>query len=508
MPQDAQTADRVVVTTEDAQSVRAQKAVAPIYANRIKVYPKSVDGTFRRLKWAVLAFCLAVYYLVPWLRWDRGPSAPSQAILIDLPGRRAYFFFVEIWPQEVYFLAGLMIFGAIALFLVSSLFGRLWCGYACPQTVWTDLFMFVERWIEGDRNARVKLDRQPWTAGKLARKTLKHTVWLAIAAATGGAWVFYYADAPTTLRAIFTGGASTDVYFFVGLFTATTYLLAGWAREQVCTYMCPWPRFQAAMFDENTLTVTYHSWRGEPRGSHKAGESWDGRGDCVDCRQCIAVCPTGIDIRDGQQLECIGCGLCIDACATVMDKVGRPRGLISFDTIAGTAAKAERRDVAYRLMRPRVILYVGLLAVVGVVMVAAFALRSTLDLTILHDRAPLFVMLSDGSIRNGYTIKIVNKTRRTRHDVLTAEGLPGATLRVVEANGSADAAAREVLEARPDTVATYRLYVTAPRRRLPESTPLTFRLRDQETGATAQHGTVFLAPGRGRGEHDEEHDDD
>ena len=169
MPQDAQTADRAVVTTEDAQSVRAQKAVAPIYANRIKVYPKSVDGTFRRLKWAVLAFCLAVYYLVPWLRWDRGPSAPSQAVLIDLPGRRAYFFFVEIWPQEVYFLAGLMIFGAIALFLVSSLFGRLWCGYACPQTVWTDLFMLVERWIEGDRNARVKLDRQPWTAGKLAR---------------------------------------------------------------------------------------------------------------------------------------------------------------------------------------------------------------------------------------------------------------------------------------------------------------------------------------------------
>ena len=507
MPQDAPTSDRGVVATEDAQSVRAQKAAAPIYANRIKVYPKSVDGTFRRLKWGVLVFCLAVYYLIPWLRWDRGPSAPSQAILIDLPGRRAYFFFVEIWPQEVYFLAGLMIFGAIALFLVSSLFGRLWCGYACPQTVWTDLFMLVERWIEGDRNARVKLDRQPWTAVKLARKTLKHAAWLAIAAATGGAWVFYYADAPTTLRAIFTGAASTDVYFFVGLFAATTYLLAGWAREQVCTYMCPWPRFQAAMFDENTLTVTYHSWRGEPRGSHKAGESWAGRGDCVDCRQCIAVCPTGIDIRDGQQLECIGCGLCIDACATVMDKVGRPRGLISFDTIAGTTAKAERRDAAYRLMRPRVVLYLGLLAVVGAVMLVAFALRSTLDLTILHDRAPLFVMLSDGSIRNGYTIKIVNKTRRTRHDVLTVEGLPGATLHVFDANPSADAAAREVLEARPDTVATYRFYVTAPHRRLPESTPLTFRLRDQDTGTTAQHATVFLAPAHTQDEREEhEHD--
>lgn len=493
--------------TDDAQSVRAQKALAPIYANRIKVYPKSVAGTFRRLKWAVLVFCLALYYLVPWLRWNRGPGVPDQAVLIDLPGRRAYFFFVEIWPQEVYFLAGAMIFGAIALFLVSSLFGRLWCGYACPQTVWTDLYMLVERWIEGDRNARMKLDKQRWSAGKLARKALKHAVWLAIAAATGGAWVFYYADAPTTLRAIFTGTASANVYFFVGLFTATTYLLAGWAREQVCTYMCPWPRFQAAMFDENTLTVTYHAWRGEARGSHKVGQSWEGRGDCVDCRQCIAVCPTGIDIRDGQQLECIGCGLCIDACAEVMDKVGRPRGLIAFDTIAGTTAKAEGRGTRYRLVRPRVILYLGLLVAVGAVMLAAFVMRTTLELTVLHDRAPLFVMLSDGSIRNGYTIKIVNKTRRTSHEVLTVEGLPGATLRVVEANASEGAASREVLEAAPDAVATYRLYVTAPHVRLADSTPLTFRLREQETGRTAAHATVFLAP-HARHDAHEEHDHD
>ena len=494
------------VPAEDARSVRAQKAELPVYASRIKVYPKSVRGTFRRLKWAVLAFCLGLYYLAPWLRWDRGAGAPNQALLIDLPGRRAYFFSIEIWPQEVYFLAGAMIFGAIALFLVSSLFGRLWCGYACPQTVWTDLFMWVERWIEGDRNARMKLDKQPWSVGKLARKTAKHAAWLAIAAATGGAWVFYYADAPTTLRAIFEGTASSNVYFFVGLFTATTYLLAGWAREQVCTYMCPWPRFQAAMFDENTLTVTYHAWRGEPRGSHKAGETWEGRGDCVDCRQCVAVCPTGIDIRDGQQLECIGCGLCIDACADVMDKVGRPRGLIAFDTIAGATAKAAGRGTEYRLVRPRVILYMALLSFVGAIMLVAFFMRSTLELTVLHDRAPLFVMLSDGAIRNGYTIKILNKTRQTVHDVLTVEGLPGATLHVVEANAPAGAASREVLEAAPDSVATYRLYVTAPRIRLPESTPLTFRLRDQATGTTTAHGTVFLAPHR-RGDH-EEHDHD
>lgn len=507
MPLDTPPSGRTV-PTEDAQSVRAQKAIAPIYANRIKVYPKSVSGTFRRLKWAVLAACLAVYYLVPWLRWDRGPGVPNQAVLIDLPGRRAYFFFVEIWPQEVYFLAGAMIFGAIALFLVSSLFGRLWCGYACPQTVWTDLYMLVERWIEGDRNARMKLDKQPWSAGKLARKALKHAVWLAIAAATGGAWVFYYADAPSTLRAIFTGEASVNVYFFIGLFTTTTYLLAGWAREQVCTYMCPWPRFQAAMFDENTLTVTYHGWRGEPRGSHKAGESWEGRGDCVDCRQCVAVCPTGIDIRDGQQLECIGCGLCIDACADVMDKVGRPRGLIAFDTIAGATAKAEGRGNQYRFVRPRVILYMGLLALVGAVMLTAFFMRTTLELTVLHDRAPLFVMLTDGSIRNAYTIKILNKTRQPAHDVLTVEGLPGAALQVVEANAPAGTAAREVLDAAPDSVATYRVMVTAPHRRLPESTRLTFRLRDQATGVTTTHASVFLAPHRHDDEHHGDHDHD
>jgi cytochrome c oxidase accessory protein FixG len=494
------------VTAEDAVSVRVQKAATPIYASRIKVYPKAVAGLFRRLKWAVLTFCLSVYYLVPWIRWDRGPSAPDQAVLIDLPGRRAYFFFIEIWPQEVYFLAGLMIFAAIALFLVSSLFGRLWCGYACPQTVWTDLFMWVERLIEGDRNARMKLDKQPWSAGKLAKKVAKHAAWLGIAAATGGAWVMYYVDAPTVVRAIFTGTASVEVYFFVGLFTATTYLLAGWAREQVCTYMCPWPRFQAAMFDENTLTVTYQAWRGEPRGSHKAGETWEGRGDCVDCRQCVAVCPTGIDIRDGQQLECIGCGLCVDACSDVMTKVGRPLGLIAFDTISNVAAKAERRPTSYTLIRPRVVLYVALLAVVGAIMLGALLLRPTVELTVLRDRAPLFVTLSDGSIRNGYTIKVLNKTRQAHRYTLDEKGLPNATLNVVAANEPAGQAAEVVLEARPDTVATYRVYVTAPARDLPDSTPLIFRLRETQTGAVADHGTVFLAPARGRGERENEHD--
>ena len=292
-----------------------------LYAPRVRVYPRAVSGTWRRVKWGVLVLLLGMYYVVPWLRWNRGPGAPDQAILLDLDGRRGWIFDIVLWPQEVYFVTGFLILGAFGLFLATSLFGRVWCGFACPQTVWTDLFMLVERLIEGDRNERMRLDHAPLSAGKAAKKGLKHLVWLAIAAATGGAWVFYYVDAPSTLFKIFRGEASTEVYVFIGLLTATTYTLAGWAREQVCTYMCPWPRFQAAMLDEQSVIVTYQKWRGEQRGKHKAGDSWEGRGDCVDCRLCVNVCPTGIDIRDGQQLECIGCGLCIDACNETMAKV-------------------------------------------------------------------------------------------------------------------------------------------------------------------------------------------
>ncbi|MFI4998296.1 MAG: cytochrome c oxidase accessory protein CcoG, partial [Reyranellales bacterium] len=313
---------------DDAVSLRTAKAALPLYLTRIKVYPRAIAGKWRSIKWAALVVLLGLYYLVPWLRWDRGPDAPNQAILIDLDGRRGWFFDVVIWPQEIYFVTGFLILAAFGLFFATSLFGRVWCGFACPQTVWTDLFMLVERLIEGDRNERMRLDKAPMSVSKATRKGFKHVAWLAIAAATGGAWVFYYVDAPSTLVKIFRGTASMEVYVFVGLLTATTYMLAGWAREQVCTYMCPWPRFQAAMLDEQSVIVTYQKWRGEPRGKHKAGDNWDGRGDCVDCNLCVAVCPTGIDIRDGQQIECIGCGLCVDACNQTMVKVGRARGLI------------------------------------------------------------------------------------------------------------------------------------------------------------------------------------
>ena len=371
----------------------------PLYADRVKVYPQRIGGQFRTIKWAVLTVLLGIYYLAPWLRWDRGRGAPDQAILVDMPGRRAYFFGVEIWPQEVYYLAGILILAAIGLFFVTSLAGRVWCGFTCPQTVWTDLFMWVERLIEGDRNKRMKLDQAPLSAGKAAKKIAKHLAWLAIAFVTGGAWIMYFNDAPTVVADVFTGTAGSTVYGFIGLFTATTYLLAGWAREQVCIYMCPWPRIQGAMFDEHTMLVTYEAWRGEPRAHAKAGQSPEGRGHCIDCGLCVRVCPTGIDIRNGQQLDCIGCGLCIDACNSVMAKMGWPKELITYDSLSNQAAREAGKPVRARFIRPRTLIYLALLLIVGSVMLFFLSTRALLEVTVQPDRAPLFVQLRDGGIR-------------------------------------------------------------------------------------------------------------
>ena len=303
------------------------KAPAPasLYEKRKAVYPRQIDGRFRRLKWLIMAFTLGVYYITPWLRWDRGPWSPHQAVLIDLAHRRFYIFSIEIWPQEFYFVAGLLIMAGVGLFLVTSAVGRAWCGYACPQTVWTDLFQHVDRLIDGDRNAQIRLANGPWTAEKIAKRTLKFAIYLTVAFWTGGAWIMYFADAPTLTHDFWAGQAAPVAYVTVAVLTATTFVLGGFLREQVCIYMCPWPRIQTAMMDEKSLLVTYKDWRGEPRGSVKKAEKNPGAfGDCVDCNQCVAVCPTGIDIREGPQIGCITCALCIDACDKVMDQIGRP----------------------------------------------------------------------------------------------------------------------------------------------------------------------------------------
>ncbi len=480
------------VATEDARSFKEQKE-DPLYASRVQIYPKVVKGLFRRIKWAVLLVLLGLYYIVPWIRWDRGPAAPDQAVLVDMPGRRLYFFFIEIWPQEIYYLTFLLMAASFGLFLATAIGGRVWCGFTCPQTVWTDLFMWVERKIQGDRGARIRLDKQPWTRDKLVKKGLTHIAWLLIAAATGGAWIMYFSDAPTVTYDILTGGASLAVYFFFGLFTATTYLLAGWAREQVCTYMCPWPRIQAALLDQDSYVVTYETWRGEPRGPHKKDTSWEGRGDCVACNQCVAVCPMGIDIRDGLQLECIGCGLCVDACNQVMAKVDRPLNLITLDTERNQRNREVGKPNQNRLVRPRTIIYVVILAILGIGVLFGLTTRDSLDLNVLPDRNPLFVKLADGSIRNGYTIKVLNQVREPKTYELTLKGLDGATLKVLGLkNGGTQST---LLEAKPDQVSTYHIFVTAPAASVREAVQdLHVVLTDQNDGEAFGFETIFRGP--------------
>lgn len=462
----------------------------PLYADRVKIYSKEAHGRFRTTKWIVMAVTLGIYYLLPWIRWDRGPYLPDQAVLIDLPAQRFYFFFIKIWPQEFYFITGLLVLASLVLFLVTAIAGRVWCGYTCPQTVWTDLMIAVERFWQGDRNARLRLDKHPLAFETLWRKSATHVSWLAIAVATGGAWVFYFADAPTLAKELVTFDAPMMAYLFIGIFTLTTYVLGGIAREQVCIYMCPWPRIQGAMFDSDSLLISYRSWRGEPNGPHKAGQSWEGRGDCIDCHQCVAVCPTGIDIRNGPQLECIQCALCIDACDSIMDKVGRPRGLIAYDTVRNLDAGAEDAE-PLRLFRPRVILYASAIALVGAIMVVALVMRPELHVNVLHDRNPLYVKLSDGGVRNGYTVKLLNKLHQPRAFNLSLQDLSGAKLDIVGHEGG-------VVSVPPDKMESVTLYVTltknAVRALSKQANAFNFVVTDMVSGSRTEHAATFQGP--------------
>jgi cytochrome c oxidase accessory protein FixG len=480
------------VETVAVEAVNAAHKRA-LFKKREKIHPKRVSGKFRMAKWLIMAVTLSIYYVTPWLRWDRGPNAPDQAVLIDFPGRRFYFFFIEIWPQEIYYITGLLILAAVALFLVTSVAGRMWCGYACPQTVWTDLFLVVERAIEGRRNDRIKLDRAPLSLDKIAKRTAKHTIWLLIGVATGGAWVFYFADAPTLFSQLLTFSAPSEAYFFIALFTGTTYLLGGHAREQVCTYMCPWPRIQAAMLDEESLAVTYRFDRGEPRGPHKKGSDWAGRGDCIDCKQCVAACPMGVDIRDGLQLECIQCALCIDACDDVMTKVGRPLGLIAYDTDLNIARRQQGLPARFRFIRPRTVAYALILAIVSGIMLFVLMQRSNLDASVIRDRNPTFVALSDGNIRNAYTVKLLNKARDQQTIRLTVENFPGAVVTAVGISTEEDGSLKIPVDG--DDVRAVRVFVTMPQKSLSrESTPLSIVGRNIETNERVDVKSVFLGP--------------
>ena len=413
-----------------------------------RLYPQSVKGKIRNLKSKLNAFFLTIFFFSPFLRYFRGENNVNQAILIDLPNSRAYFFGIEIWPQEVYYLAGILIIAAVALFFVTSLFGRIWCGYACFQTVWTDIFIYFEKIFQGDRNQRIILDRKN-NFQKFWRKSATHICWVIFSLLTGFGFTSYFNDVFVMIN----GQISFAAWGWILGVAGMTYIMAGFAREHVCTFMCPYSRFQSAMFDNNTLIISYDERRGEKRGKMPKDKNFTNRGHCIDCKQCVVVCPTGIDIRDGLQMECIACGLCIDACDNVMEKVGLPKGLIRYDTINHLIdPKPEKK---FKIFKFRTFFYSAILLIVGGLMLNSLLTKSTLEIAAIPDRNPLFVKLSNGSIRNGYTIKISNKTSETKSFSLMIKSPKEALLRMQNYDINN-------LEVKSGEVKSFKAFVTLP----------------------------------------------
>ncbi|HDP90061.1 MAG TPA: cytochrome c oxidase accessory protein CcoG [Thioalkalivibrio sp.] len=392
---------------------------AEIYKKREKIYPREVHGMFARLRVAAVLALLGLYYVIPWLHWNG-----QQLVLFDLPARKFHIFGLTFWPQDFFFLAMLLVVAALALFLFTTLAGRLWCGYACPQTVWTEVFLWIERRIEGDRPRQMKLDKAPWSARKLAIKGGKHVVWILFSLWTGFTFVGYFTpihELAVKLLHLQTGPWETFWILFYGF---ATYGNAGWMREQVCIYMCPYARFQSAMFDRNTLVISYDEGRGEPRGSRKRDEDYKakGLGDCIDCTLCVQVCPTGIDIRDGLQYQCIGCAACVDVCDQVMDKMGYPKGLIRYTTENAMQGKGTR------VLRPRIVIYSIILLIIAAGLVYGLATRVPMQLDVMRDRNALYRETATGLTENVYTLRLINMEDVAHRFVLTAEGLEGLRL--------------------------------------------------------------------------------
>ena len=393
-----------------------------LYEVRRKIYPRQVTGTFARWRWILVAATQLVFYGLAWLDWNG-----RQAVLFDLAARKFYLFGLVLWPQDVIYLAVLLVLSALALFLFTAVAGRLWCGYACPQTVYTELFMAIERWIEGDRLARMKLDESPNGRRKVLLKAAKHLAWGALALWTGFTFVGYF----TPVRDLLQDAASFSFgpweTFWVGFYAFATYGNAGWMREQVCKYMCPYARFQSAMFDKDTLVITYDAARGEPRGSRgkKADYQSQGLGACVDCNICVQVCPTGIDIREGLQYECIGCAACIDGCDQVMDKMGYPRGLIRYSTDRAMEKGWGPREIARRVMRPRVLVYVAIMMAIATAAGWSLLARSPVKMDVIRDRASLAREVDEDRIENVYRLQLMNTEERPRSVALGVKGDEG-----------------------------------------------------------------------------------
>jgi len=396
-----------------------------LYEVQQKVYPRAVHGLFAAWRWALVWATQLVFYGTAWLSWN-----DRQAVLFDIAHRKFYIFGLVFWPQDIVYLTVLLIISALSLFLFTAVAGRLWCGYACPQTVYSEIFMWIERRIEGDRNRRIRLDQAPWGTRKLALKGAKHGLWILLALWTGFTFVGYF----TPIRELWAEVLAADTgpweTFWVLFYGFATYGNAGWMREQVCKYMCPYARFQSAMFDKDTLIITYDRERGEPRGSRsrKSDPAALGLGHCVDCKICVQVCPTGIDIREGLQYECIGCAACIDGCNQVMEKVGYPKGLIRYSTTHAMEQKLTRAQMFRHAFRPRVLLYSAIL--VGIVIAAGVSLwlRVPLKVDVIRDRAAIAREVEGGQIENVYRLQLMNTEEEERYYYVVVGGLPGIHL--------------------------------------------------------------------------------
>ncbi len=414
------------------------EAIVSMYRKQEKIYARAVTGWFAAWRWALVWGTQLLFYGLPWLEWNA-----RQAVLFDLGARRFYIFGLVLYPQDFIYLTGLLIVSAYALFLFTAVAGRLWCGYACPQTVYTEIFMWVERRFEGDRMRRMKLDAAPWGAEKLLRKGGKQLVWLALGLWTGFTFVGYFTPIRELWGSALALGLGPWEWFWVLFYGFATYGNAGYMREQVCKYMCPYARFQGAMFDKDTLIISYDAERGEPRGARgrKTDLASAKLGSCIDCGLCVQVCPTGIDIRKGQQYECIGCAACIDVCNTVMDKMQYPRGLVRYDTQNGLQQHLSRWAVLRRIFRPRVLVYSAVLLVICAGLAASLALRSSFRVDVVRDRGVLARTVEDGWVENVYRLQLMNATERTQRYRITATGLPGLAVEVTPALSVAPAAA-------------------------------------------------------------------
>lgn len=385
-----------------------------LYEKREKIYTRKIEGFFQKIRQYSGWPLLLGYFLLPWLQWD-----DRQAVLFDLPARKFYIFGLAIWPQDLSILALLLIIAAFGLFLVTTVAGRVWCGYTCPQTVWTAIYMWIEQKIEGTRNQRIKLDKQPWSAQKLAKKSLKHMMWLWVAFSTGFTFVGYFTPVYELGWQVHSLSMPLTPLSWVVFFTLATYINAGWMREQVCKHMCPYARFQSVMFDSETLIVSYNPNRGEPRGSRKKGVQPTELGACIDCQLCVQVCPTGIDIRDGLQYECIACALCVDACDSIMEKMNYPKGLISYTT--EHAINTNLVEHGIKLFRPKVLVYSSVLCVMALVFVWRVFSIDSLELNVLRDRQAVNTSVAAGMVENRYTIKVVNKNDELKAISLSLE---------------------------------------------------------------------------------------